>query len=186
MGFRVPEDQEVIFQVHYLNATGKALRVAPRYEWYAIEESSVTQELGPFAWRAANFEIPAKSEYTFTGGCSFPAPMRVVHVLPHMHKLGAAFRAEYMGGARDGEYFLRSTGYDPESGVMVSYEPAIDLSQGEGARFSCTWRNTLDKTIVEGLGENEMCILFGYAYPPENAFTAVAVSEDSCVILPPP
>jgi hypothetical protein len=185
MGFRIPEGQEIAAQMHYINPTSERITVEPRYEWFAIDEAKVTQLVGPFAWRGAGFEIPPGSELTFTGGCRFPAPMKIVHALPHMHGLGVSFTASYLGGPRDGELFLRSEGYDPENGVMRTYEPAIDLGQGEGASFSCSWRNSYKKTIVEGLGGNEMCILFGYAYPPENAYSANA-SEGGCIHIAPP
>jgi hypothetical protein len=186
MGFRVPEGQEMAAQLHYINPTSERITVAPRYEWFAIDEASVTQPLGPFAWRAAGFEIPPGSEYTFASGCRFPVPMNIVHVLPHMHRLGVAFTASYLGGPRDGDLFLSGKGYDPDNGVMVAYDPAVRLGQGDGASFTCTWRNSLSKTIIEGLGDNEMCILFGYAYPPENAYTAVATGPDACAVLAPP
>ena len=80
-----------------------------------------------------------------------------------------------------------SAGYDPDNGVWTQYIPAIDLSQGEGARFSCTWNNTYNKTIVEGIGDNEMCMMFGYSYPYDNTYTAVATGPEQCVtvVLPP-
>jgi len=111
--------------------------------------------------------------------------MYLVNVLPHMHALGTAFFGRYWGGARDGESWLDSVGYDPDDGVATQYTPAIDLSQGEGASFGCTWQNTFDKTIVEGVGDNEMCILFGYAYPYEHAYSALA-SETGCAMVTPP
>jgi hypothetical protein len=100
--------------------------------------------------------------------------------MPHMHRMGVEFNAGFSGGKRNGEAFLASKGYDPEQGVMVTYDPAIDLSHGDGAWFSCTWDNSLCKTLEEGIGDNEMCILFGYAYPPQNSFSMLA-SPQSCL-----
>jgi len=185
MGYRVKDGFEVVARMHYLNVSSEPLTVAPVYEWYTIDESKMAQEIGPFAWVYGDFSIPPKSEFTVEADCSFPAPMHLVNVLPHMHKLGTAFTASYLGGELDGKMFLESRGYDPDNGVMVQYDKAIDLSQGDGASFSCTWKNTFDKTIGEGIGDNEMCILFGYAYPPENAFTASA-SGSSCFYVAPP
>jgi hypothetical protein len=68
-------------------------------------------------------------------------------------------------------------------GVLQQYTPALDLSQGgagQAITFACTWNNTFDKTIVYGIGDNEMCEVFGYAYPPETTYSAIA-SEDVCV-----
>lgn len=185
MGYRVKEGSEVVARMHYLNTSPEPLTVAPVYTWYTIDEASMKTELGPFAWIFTGFTIEPLSAKTVTGDCLFPEPMHLVNLLPHMHKLGTAFTGAYLGGPKDGEKFLDSEGYDPEGGVMVQYDQGVDLSQGDGASFSCTWKNNLDKTIGEGIGDNEMCILFGYAYPPEHAYSATAV-EGGCIYLAPP
>jgi len=185
MAYRVRDGFEIVARMHYLNVTQAPLTIAPSYRWYTIDEGSLTQELGPFAWVDNDIHIPPLSTWTAGGSCEFPAGMHLVNVLPHMHKLGVAFDAAFVGGKLDGQKFLDSPGYDPDRGVLLQYDPAIDLSQGTGASFSCTWKNTLDQEIVEGIGDNEMCILFGYAYPPQSAFSALA-SGAGCVYLAPP
>ena len=186
MGFRIRQNQEVVARVHYLNTSTEPLTVAPRYEWFTIDESRVEYLLGPFLWKLGGFEIPPRSEYTAVGGCRIPGAMNIVNVLPHIHQLGRRFTGEFMGGPLDGQLFLDSPGYSSE-GVMVQYRPAIDLSQGDGARFGCTWKNTFDKTIVQGTGDNEMCMLFGYGYPYDQTYSAVASGPESCLTfaLPP-
>jgi hypothetical protein len=186
IGFRIKDGYEIVARMHYLNATGAPITVAPRYEWFTIDEATLAQEIGPFAWTYRGFEIPPRSELTVGAACRLPEPMHLVNVLPHMHALGKAFTAEFVGGPLDGQPFLESAGYDPDRGVLLQYDPAIDLGQGDGARFSCTWANPTDKTIVEGIGDNEMCILFGYAWPPEHAFSTSATGEESCLALYPP
>jgi hypothetical protein len=121
--------------------------IEPRYRWYTIAESAVVHELGPFAWTYGQFEIPPRSELTVKADCTFPGPMQIVDVLPHMHRFGVAFQASFLGGSLDGQVFLDSPGYDPDKGGMTQYDPAIDLSQGDGASFSCTWHNTLDEPL---------------------------------------
>lgn len=184
MAYRIKDGFEIVARMHYLNVSSAPVDIAPAYTWYTIAEEAMTQEIGPFAWNFNDISIPPQSSLTVTGTCDIPKPMHIVNVLPHMHKLGTAFQARFVGGPLDGQLFLDSPGYDPDRGVIEQYDPAVDLSQGTGASFSCTWNNTFDKTIVEGIGDNEMCILFGYAYPPENAFTTVA-DEGHCVWVAP-
>ena len=100
--------------------------------------------------------------------------MHVVSVLPHMHKLGTAFRAGFLGGPDDGQVWLDSPGYDPERTVIRQYEPSVDLGQGAGAWFECRWHNTLDQELHYGIGDNEMCILFGYAWPVPASYSVLA------------
>lgn len=180
MGYRVSDGWEVVAYMHYLNVTDQPLTIEPSYEWFTIDEAKVTQVVAPFAWVYKDFTVPPKSELTVTGDCHFPTPMKIVSVLPHMHKLGRRFSATFTGGGFDGQTFLDSKGYDPERTTIMQYEPAIDLGQGEGAKFSCSWNNTLDKPVSWGIGDNEMCVLFGYAYPPEAAYSVLA-SDKACV-----
>ncbi|HSO31267.1 MAG TPA: hypothetical protein VLT33_02090 [Labilithrix sp.] len=189
VGYRLKEGYEVVARMHYLNATAAPLTVAPRYEWYTIDETKLTHEIAPFAWVYKELAIPPKSELTVTSAaCTFTNPMNVVMVLPHMHKFGTGFHAAFAGGPRDGQHFLDSKGYDPDNGVMTQYSPAIDLSQhgadGAGATFSCSWRNPLDKGLVWGVGDNEMCVMYGYAYPPSAAYSVLASAQGCIVALP--
>jgi len=186
-GYRLSEQREIVARMHYLNASEQPIAVAPTYEWFTIDETKLVHELAPFAWMYQQFEIPPLSELTVTADCSLPNdhPMHVVTALPHMHELGRALDATYVGGQFDGQKFLDSPGYDPDRGVLLQYDPAVDLSDATGIRFSCTWQNTHDKTIVEGIGDNEMCIVFGYAWPIDRSFSALA-SKDNCLMVATP
>ncbi len=188
MGYRIKDGYEIVARMHYLNATSSPMTVAPSYQWYTIDEAALTQELAPFIWEYTQFSIPPGATLTVTGDCTFPFdthPMHLVNVLPHMHKLGIEFDAGVTGGPMNGQLFLKSPGYNPDQGVLTQYDPAIDLSNVEGVTFACTWRNTLDQTVVEGVGNNEMCMMFGYAYPPSAAYSALA-GPGSCVMSTPP
>jgi hypothetical protein len=188
MAYRIKDGYEIVARMHYLNATAAPITVAPSYQWYTIDESTLGEELSPFIWEFKNFSIPPGATMKVTADCPFPFAdhaMHVVTVLPHMHRLGIELDAGVTGGALDGQSFLVSPGYDPEKGVLTQYDPAIDLSAVDGFTFSCTWRNTLDQTVVEGIGQNEMCMLFGYAYPRAYAYSAAA-SNGSCVLVSPP
>jgi len=187
MGYPIADGYEIVARMHYLNTTGETLEVAPAYEWFTIDEATVDQVLGPFAWVLTGWEIPPLSHHTVTGRCNnIPGPMHVVNALPHMHELGTEFFGTYVGGELDGTRWLNSVGYDPEGGVLTQYTPAVDLGQGEGFTFGCTWENTYDEVIVEGVGKNEMCILFGYAYPYENAYSGQTTPSGGCVLVAPP
>ncbi len=185
MGYRIKEGFEIVARMHFLNTSSSPVTVSPQYEWFTIDEASVTEELGPFAWALGGFAIPPLSTHTAQASCALLGPMQVVNVLPHMHALGTNFFAEHEGGPHDGERFLDSAGYDPDNGVMTQYTPAVDLAETERFVFGCTWKNTFDKEIVEGTGDNEMCILFGYGYPPEHAYSATA-NPQGCVAVAPP
>jgi hypothetical protein len=182
-GFPIKDASEIVARMHYLNPGSEPLTVAPKYEWFTIDESKVVHKLAPFLWELIRFKIPPKSEKTLTATCMLPPGMHIVSAMPHMHARGTSFTAGFVGGALDGEPFLQSRGYDPENGVIFQYEPALDLSQAEGVTFSCTWRNELDKELGEGIGENEMCILMGYAWPPERTYAAAQAEGGGCAYI---
>jgi hypothetical protein len=187
MGYRIKEGYEIVARMHYLNASTAPLTVAPSYQWYTIDESTLQNELAPFIWEYKNFTIPAGATVTVTGDCQFPFadhPMHLVNVLPHMHKLGIEFDAAVTGGPLDGQAFLKSPGYNPDQGVLMQYDPAVDLGAVGGVTFDCTWHNTLGQDVVEGVGINEMCMMFGYAYPPSAAYSALA-GQGTCVMSTP-
>lgn len=191
MGFPIGDDFEVVLRLHYLNATPEPVTLAPKYEWFTIDESKVEKLLGPFIWQFGGFHIPPHAQLTVEGQCNILSPMHVVSLMPHMHKLATGFDAGFRGGVLDGDSFLESPGFNPD-GVIASYDPAVDLGQGEttippdmGFTFSCSWENSFDKEIVEGTGDNEMCMAFGYAWPYESAYTAVA-NDGSCLVVAPP
>ena len=183
MAYRVKDGFEIVARMHYLNASDKPVDVAPRYQWFTVEEAAVTQEIFPFLWDYADIHLPPHTESSVTGDCRFVDSMKVVSVLPHMHKLGVSFDAGFTGGAFDGKTWLDSPGYDPENGVIQIYDPPIDLGQGSGAWFRCTWNNTFDKTIVYGVGDNEMCMLFGYGFPQAATYTTLVKDKTGCAVI---
>jgi len=188
MAFRIDKTHEIVARMHYINTTSAPITLQPKYEWYTVDEAKVVTEIAPFIWRYGDFTIPAKSTTSVTGTCNFGGtPMHIVSLLPHMHATGVRFTAGFVGGKLDGRLFLDSKGYDPGAGVRLSYDPAIDLSQGDGASFSCTWHNTFDKELHEGIGDDEMCMLFGYGWPIANTYSAnVEDAQQKCVYVATP
>lgn len=172
MGYRIKDGYQIVAHMHYLNPSAQPVTVSPKYHWYTIDESKMTQELFPFAWQLTGFTIPPHTQQSFVGACDFASGMHVVNVLAHMHQLGVGLDAAFLGGHFDGQRWLTSPGYSPTQTLQRQYQPAIDLSQGAGMTMTCTWNNTTDQTIVEGTGINEMCIVFGYGYPQAKSFSA--------------
>ncbi len=188
--FRVGEEQEIVARMHYLNASARPLVIAPRYQWFTIAPKDVQIELGPFAWTYFKFHIPPRSKFTAQADCPLQRPMHLVQILPHMHALGRRFTLSFLGGPRDGQAILDLMDYGARGETDIrQFLPAVELSQGgqgDGIRFACSWENTFDKVIEFGVGDNEMCIAFGYAYPPAHAASAGASEDVDCLpILPP-
>jgi hypothetical protein len=172
MGYEIKDGFQIIAHLHYLNISQVTETPAPKYQWYTVDPSTVTQELYPFVWRLTNFMIPPHTQQTSVGACDFPSGMQIVNILPHMHQLATGLDLAYLGGPDDGQDFLVSPGYSTEESLQRQYQPAVDLSQGSGMTMSCSWDNTTDQTIIEGTGINEMCMIFGYGWPGSATYSA--------------
>ncbi len=183
MGFAIQDGQQIVAHMHYLNPTSQTLTPAPKYQWYTIDPSTLTQQLYPFAWELKNFSVPPNTNQKFSAQCALSQPMHIVNVLPHMHQLGVGLDLAYLGGPKDGQDFLTSPGYAPDATLQMQYTPAVDLSQGTGFSMSCAWNNTTTQTIIEGTGINEMCMVFGYGWPKSGTYSAVfsAGGTTSCI-----
>jgi hypothetical protein len=179
MAYAVKPGFQIVANMHYLNPASTAVQPKPRYQWYTIDPKALKQQLYPFAWKLTTFSLPPRTQQTVTGSCALPSAMHVVNVLPHMHHLGTGLDLSYLGGPLDGQPFLSSPGYDPSGTLQVQYTPSIDLGQGRGFTMSCSWNNTTDQTIVQGTGINEMCIVFGYAWPQPATYTALFSAGDT-------
>lgn len=187
MAYRIKDGFEIVARMHYLNATPESLTVAPKYQWYTMDEGALQQELTPFAWTYDDFTIPPQGDLTVTADCPLDEAMQVVSLLPHMHQRGTRISASFLGGPLDGKDFFAQSGYGARGDTDIRvYQPAVDVLQGgkgDGLRFSCAWHNELNKSLHYGVGDNEMCVIFGYGYPREATYSAKAGDRSVCVPL---
>jgi len=65
------------------------------------------------------------------------------------------------------------------------FDEPISLEGFTQIHHRCTVNNDLTDTIVWGIGQNEMCTLFGYLYPPSAQLLGYLgpSSPDSCLAL---
>lgn len=184
--YKIKDGYEIVARMHYFNPSNETIETDVSYEWFTVDEATVTTQVAPVFWQIVNYTIPAHSELTVSASCDIPKEMHLLEGMPHMHSRGIAFTASYKGGALAGERFIDSPGYSPD-GAIQQFQPAIDMSQGEGFDFTCTWYNDTNRPVQDGAsGNQEMCMLFGYAYPASNAYTVSAVPGGSCLGLLPP
>ena len=169
---RIPPYSRIIGATHLLNAKTQPLTTGLRMTLQPVRKDDVITPLTPFRLSYLDLAIPKKTKVDFTGECLFkatyeavaerPLDMRLFWVLPHYHALGSGFRLEIAGGPRDGELIFEIGAFSPEPFGKMFEEP-LDLSDVEGFRFTCSFNNTLDKKVWWGIGDNEMCVMLGFA-----------------------
>src|SRR5207248_4916583 len=94
-------------RMHYLNATRAPVTVTPRYQWYTIDESTLTRQIAPFLWENQDIQVPPMGDQTIRGQCSFPEQMRRRDVHPVRLRLAAGRRLHRRGEERQLRGHLR-------------------------------------------------------------------------------
>lgn len=178
MGFRFDPTREIATTIHYLNTGSAPQIVEVAYDFFTMPEADLEREVAPLSLGVNDFLVPPHS----IGKVGTDCPVfggAVVSLMPHTHKLAQNFTVDL---TRDGkqERVLETGAYGLESDIHV-YDPQIPLSVETTMKFECTFNNTTDHDVVYGIGENEMCILFGYIYPVKAQFVAYSPHQgDPC------
>ena len=172
MGFRVDKTREIVTNIHLLNTSSEPLLVEVAYDFFTMPEAELENEVAPFTMQVDDFLIPPHSKQTIGSTCKVFGG-NVVSVMPHTHDLRRSFTVDlldYEGKARD----TVSYGAFDASSDIKQFHPPLSLEGIESIRFACAFDNTTDHDVVYGIGEDEMCILFGYMYPVDTQVVAHA------------
>jgi len=166
MAFQIKtEEREVTTTIHWFNVTGESLRSEVVYDFFTMPDDEVTTEIVPFAFENLEFEVAAGSTQDISTTCDLASAGNVVSIMPHTHERAISFDVELVREDGSTESFFHDGDFDTESDITV-FEEAISLEGFSRIRHTCTVENELDRPIVWGIGDNEMCTLFGYLYPP--------------------
>jgi hypothetical protein len=187
---RIPPNSRVIAATHLLNTSPQTETTGLTMRIYTIDSAEVTVKLSPFRLTYGALDIPAGSTAEFTSNCDLddlfqklkgePLNLKLYYALPHYHALGHGFRLGIHGGPQDGKtlFELGPFGADPFGRV---FDPPVDLAGATGLSFTCGFRNPTDKAVGWGIGDQEMCVMLGFAES-ELAFDA---SVDENTVLGP-
>lgn len=164
----------IIANSHVLNPTPEDVQTEMRVTLDTIAEDEVTMHLQPFRFTYVDLDIPAQSRAEHFASCDLAAgfnnildgdfDLRLHYILPHVHALGDRFRLEIVGGERDGEALYDETNlYGHATGF--TFEEPLSLAEigAEGFRFLCGHDNPTESTVGWGIGDQEMCVMLGFA-----------------------
>lgn len=168
----VPPNARIIGGTHMLNTTADSLDTELELRLYTIPTDEVEVPLAPFRLSYLDLTIMPQSLSEFTGECDFATAspgsdpgdlqMDLYYVLPHYHALGASFRLEYFGGDRDGDTIFEIGGFNAEARGRA-FDPPIDMRGASGFRFTCGFENPRSEEVGWGIGDQEMCVMLGFA-----------------------
>ena len=170
---RVPARSKIIAYTHILNTSAASQDTEMRVTLETIPEGDVDLLLAPFRLNYGALEIPPMATSEFEGRCdvsaaydvfALPFELKLHWVLPHFHGLGRSFRLGQVGGDRDGEdIFTLEDAYGEPLGHMFDEPFDVAANGGIGVSFSCGYDNNTDQTVGFGIGDQEMCVMLGFA-----------------------
>jgi hypothetical protein len=164
-GLPLTAGSKIIIQIHYNLAQAGALPDQTSVELQLAREPMDNSAI-IMTMSDSTFQIPPQSEgYTTEVLSDVPQRATVWAVAPHMHLLGKSSRIEVQRANGDTECLLDIPKWDFNWQQFYFFDsPAgVQLEAGDRVSFSCTWDNTLDKTVGWGDGtEDEMCISYLY------------------------
>jgi len=178
MAFQLHTDgREVATSIHFLNPTAEPVLVEVVYDFFTMPADQVTNELVPYYFDNYAFQVPAGTTQDVATTCQLFGG-NLVSMMPHTHKRTQAFTVDLLADDGSEQRIFEAGDYDLESDIRVFSEP-IDLSAFSHVRHTCTIQNDLDVPIDYGIGDNEMCTLFGYMFPPQAQAIGVVLSGGS-------
>ncbi len=176
-GYRIDSSREISTSMHLLNTTGDDQIVEVAYDFFTMPDADLVDEVAPFFAQVNDFLIPAHSQGTVGATCDVYGG-NIVEMMPHTHKLATAFDVDLLDAAGNARRVMQNGAFDAQSHIQI-YDPALDLDKDPTykLRFTCQFDNITDQDVTYGIGNNEMCILFGYIYPVKNQFVAYSTYQ---------
>jgi hypothetical protein len=171
----IPPHARVIGALHQLNASPMAREVGITLRARTIPRAQVRTRLSPFYLEYYPLTILPRSRSSFSVECPLEerarmltghaVNMRFFYGLAHYHDLGAQMRVDVLGGAADGRTLYETSARQGDSWA-VTMQPAVDVSGARALRLTCVFDNPRSATVGYGIGDQEMCIWFGFTDSP--------------------
>ncbi|MBM4363824.1 MAG: hypothetical protein FJ104_14180 [Deltaproteobacteria bacterium] len=159
------EAREVATSIHWLNTTDEEIVSEVVYDFFTIPDDAVKTPLVPFVFDNRAIDVPAGRTEPVSAECQVNPAANIVSFMPHSHQRVTSFDVELVREDGTTEPVYHDGRFDAESEITVYDEP-ISLEGFRWIRHTCVIQNDLDQPIIHGVGNNEMCTLFGYLYPP--------------------
>ncbi len=196
--FEVAESLEISANTHLQNTTPDNLRVEAAWDFYTMPADQVVNPAAMFVYIHFGFLLPARSQKSIHGNCEWKGG-DVLGIMPHTHQWATGFKADF-GTAPLREYdSIPEPGFDQFTTMAAAYDragtgladsdiemynPALSTAGANAVQFQCEFNNTTDHEMRFGVGENEMCFLFGYTSPPEARTVGLMIDEQaSCITI---
>ncbi|MBC8072048.1 MAG: hypothetical protein IAG13_27245, partial [Deltaproteobacteria bacterium] len=165
---KVPAHSRIVSDVHLLNLAPRAITTNSWMTLELIHPRDVEVVLTPMRLSYLDLTIPAQKRSRHSSSCNMRTyyegytgaayDLKLHYALPHYHSLGDYFDLRMVGGERDGETLYQLEGFNAEANGQT-YDPPLDLAQGDGLAFTCGYDNFRSEDVGWGFGDQEMCVM---------------------------
>lgn len=169
---RVPAYSRIIATAHLLNASPRPIATGLRLKIRTVPPAQVQVPLAPFRLTYFDLHLPKLQRSEVSSECNIrksyepaveePFRLQLYYVLPHFHALGEMFKLQLLGGPQDGRVL-----FELHDGVGEAhgraFDPPVSLDQSNGFRFTCGFNNPRAQEVGWGNGDQEMCVMLGFA-----------------------
>lgn len=171
----IPPHARVIGALHMLNASPQPRDISLTLTARTIPRSQVRTRLSPFYLEYGPLEITPRGRSQFDVECPVderamrltgaPFAMNFYYGLAHYHELGTRMRVTIVGGPSDGRTLYETTAQQGDSWARTM-DPPVDVRGAHALRLSCVFDNPRSTTVRYGIGDQEMCMWFGFTDSP--------------------
>lgn len=190
VGFEFEANQKLLLEIHFLNAGDETVSTEGRLRFFPTEEAefqaaSLLFVTNPYVAVPGNSTVEIAPAFFTMPEQARDAPFRYNFFSGHTHKLGIGFQLE-VASSRDAEGTMIAqygegewAWEEPELTVL---DESLDLSEGAGLRYACTYQNPTSETIPFGPSANdEMCAFWTYYWPYEPGDPSACLASPSSV-----
>jgi hypothetical protein len=188
VAYHMNANQIVHLELHYLNASDKAVDVVGDAELYPAEPGAEIQEGSVLLVGTTDINVPAHMVHQNTPKfLALPKGMDGVKfyaITGHTHRMGTSVTvASAAGPTSPGTELYAPARFDWEAPEMKPLTPHAAVPAGGGFLLTCGWNNTTDSALK--FGESalaEMCFFWGYYYPRKQVASIVLDNLDPSVL----
>lgn len=165
VGMAFKSGEVLLFQAHYINPGKTELDATVNVDWKPVDKATIQHRAGVTNFYNPFIVVPPKSDARANMSCPFTGDITILGAGPHMHKRGVhyeAFMDEVGKPPADKPFYTTDDWEHP-----VDFIGPVVVKAGTRVRFSCHYKNTDDRTYLQGQSAelDEMCMFSAVYYP---------------------
>lgn len=175
VAFTLQPGQLIRIELHFINATDEPQELRASTTFVELSEDEFEQEADFLFVGNPDIFIDPMSEAVL-GPTFLPLPqelddVNVFAITGHQHQWGTDVQVNLAANEDDeGEPIYAPEAFQWDEPETIYHDPPINMTAGNGFRFTCSWNNLSEEDV--GFGESvndEMCFFWAYYYPSRGA-----------------